>query len=132
MRRHTWIAVTLALAIAGACTTEKPAPAKVDQSSPQALAESIFAAARDGNLAALENIAAPDADGDSKDVAGVAKAAAKQQQDFRDHFSKVKVNGDVKLEGDKAEVPILFGPDGAKAETLVMVKVNGLWTLQSF
>lgn len=64
-----------------ACSGE--ASVKVDQSSPQALAQSIFAAARAGDLAALQNIAAADADGDSKRVAGVAKAEAAKQDEFR-------------------------------------------------
>ena len=113
-----------------ACSGE--ASVKVDQSSPQALAQSIFAAASSGDLAALQNIAAADADGDSKRVAGVAKAEAAKQDEFRQYFSKGKVNGEVKVAGDRASVPILFGPDGSKPETLEMVKVSGLWYLSSF
>jgi hypothetical protein len=129
LRRTAFLSLSLAL-LAG-CTSEAAAP-KLDQSSPKALAESIFAAARGGDLAALANIASADADGDAKRVAGVGVAEAGTQQQFRDHFGKGKVNGDAKVDGDKAEVPILFGPDGTKPETLNMIRVNGVWQLQSF
>jgi hypothetical protein len=108
------------------------AASKIDQSSPKGLADSIFAAARDGDLASLAGIASADADGDAKRVAGVGAAEADMQKQFRDHFGKGKVNGDAKVDGDKAEVPILFGPDGTRPETLNMVRVNGVWQLQSF
>lgn len=105
---------------------------KLDQSSPAALAESIFAAARSGQLGILDGIAAPEADGDSKRVADVAKAEAAQQDEFKSYFKTGKVNGEVKVEGTRAAVPILFGPDGTRPETLNMVQVDGKWLLQSF
>jgi hypothetical protein len=105
---------------------------KIDQSSPKGLADSIFAVARGGDLASLAGVASADADGDAKQVAGVGAADASVQKQFRDHFGKGKVNGDAKVDGDKAEVPILFGPDGTRPETLNMVRVNGVWQLQSF
>ena len=110
-----------------------PPKTVVDQTTPEALAESIFAAARSGDLASLEVVLAPkDADGDAKNVAHVASAPAKKQEEFKAYFSTGKVNGEVKVEGDKAAVPILFGPDGKKPETLNMVRVDGKWFLQSF
>lgn len=114
----------------GAASAAKPT---LDQSSPRALALSIFAIAKDGDLALLAPVADPlDADGDSKDVAGVAKAPAERQAEFRTYFAKGTVSGEPKVEGDVAEVPILFGPDGKKTETLKMVKRDGRWYLQSF
>ena len=125
--------LALAAVLAGCGGEKKSGPAKADQSSPKALAESIFAAARSGELGALEGIAAPtDSDGDARDVAGVAKADAAKQESFKSFFAKGKVDGEVKVEGERAEVPILFGPDGTKKETFNMVKVAGLWYLQSF
>jgi hypothetical protein len=110
-----------------------PAAQALDASSPKALAESIFAIAKSGDLALLVPVADPvDADGDAKDVAGVAKAPADRQADFRKHFGTGKVSGEVKVEGDRASVPILFGPDGTRPETLEMVKRGERWHLQSF
>jgi hypothetical protein len=141
MTARTSFALVLALA-ATACGGKDdpaapgtPAAAKpvLDASSPKALAESIFAIAKSGDLAQLAGVADPvDADGDSKNVANVATAPAARQEDFRKHFGTGKVSGEVKLAGDQASVPILFGPDGTRAETLEMVKRGDRWHLRSF
>lgn len=122
----------------GATPPVAPAPAApakptLDASSPKALAESIFAIAKDGDLALLAPVADPQgADGDAKDVAGVAKAAPEKQAEFRAFFRDGKVHGEVKTEGDQAAVPILFGPGATREETLNMVRRDGRWYLQSF
>jgi hypothetical protein len=114
--------------------TPSAAGPKLDASTPKALAESIFAIAKSGELALLATIADPqDSDGDSKEVAAIAKAPAVKQAGFRAAFGPGKVSGEVKVEGDQAEVPILFGPEGKqKPETFKMVKRGGTWYLQSF
>ncbi len=103
-----------------------------DHSSPVGLATSIFAIAANGNYEELAGVAAPGADGDSKNVAGVAKASAEDQADFKSYFAKGKVSGPAKINGDRAEVPILFGPTGKRKETFVMVRRDGKWFLESF
>jgi hypothetical protein len=153
MRTHLLLAALLVLGLAGcggedkptggggaapvpaSAPTPPPAPAKptLDASSPKALAESIFAIAKSGDLASLSSVADPkDSDGDSKQVANVAQAPADKQANFREHFGPGSVSGEVKVEGDMAEVPILFGPDGKRPETFKMVKRDGRWYLQSF
>jgi hypothetical protein len=127
---RSFVSLSLTFATLAACGGA--AAAKLDQSSPVGLADSIFAAARGGDLASLAGIAAADADGDAKQVAGVGAAEAGTQARFREHFGKGKVAGDAKVDGDKAEVPILFGPDGTRPETLNMIRVDGVWKLQSF
>lgn len=122
--------VLLCLTACGGQTGTKSSAA--DQTSPKALAESIFAAARSGDFASLKGIAAADSDGDAKKVAGVADAAAKDQDSFKEYFGPGKVDGEVTIEGEKASVPIKFGPGAQKSETLMMVKTNGSWFLQSF
>jgi hypothetical protein len=106
-------------------------PGTIDQGSPTSLAEGIFGAVRAGDFAALQGIAAPDADRHAKDVANVGSAPADKQADFKKQFEKGKATGE-KVDGDKAEVTILFGPDGTKPETFHMVKRNGKWYLQGF
>jgi hypothetical protein len=146
--RHFALACALFLPLLAACggKSEDPPPASggakapapvakptLDASSPRALAESIFAIAKDGDLALLAPVSDPvDADGDSKDVAGVAKAPADKQATFRTFFRDGKVSGEVKVEGDRAEVPILFGPGATKKESFRMVRRDGRWYLQSF
>jgi hypothetical protein len=101
-----------------------------DQSSPKALAEAIFAAARSKDFASLATIVAPDADGEAKRVADVAGADEEMQASFVEYFGKGKVNGEVVTEGDTARVPILFGPEGTKEETFEMIRIDGKWYLQ--
>jgi hypothetical protein len=110
-----------------------PAPAPVlNHGSPRGLALSIFAIAKSGNLAALAGVADPvQADGDAKQVANVSKASAPEQNEFKSGFATGTVTAE-KIEGDNAEVEILFGPDGKRKETLKMVKRDGKWYLQDF
>jgi len=54
------------------------------------------------------------------------------KEPFATFFSKGKINGNATIEGDKAQVPILFGPDGTKDETMNLVKKDNKWYLQSF
>jgi hypothetical protein len=124
------LVLLMTLAACGSHAATKTAA--VDQSSPKALAESIFAAARSGDFAPLKGIASADADKDAKNVAGVADAPAEQQASFQKHFAPGKVVGDATIEGDQASVPIKFGPDATRDETFAMVKANGVWYLQSF
>jgi len=124
--------IVLSLLVFAFASCGSHAAGKADQSSPKALAESIFAAARSGNFESLAGIAAADADGDTKEIAALAKADAEKQKSFRDFFAKGTVSGEPKVEGDKAEVPVLVGPDGKMADTFKMTKANGVWSLQGF
>ncbi|MES2773268.1 MAG: hypothetical protein V4722_03740 [Bacteroidota bacterium] len=104
-----------------------------DQTTPQGVAEIMFSSAKSGEFAALESLcnAAVDTDGDSKKVCEVAKDK-EFQKSYVEYFSTGKVNGEPTVDGDKAEVKILFGADGTKEETLNMVKKDGKWYLASF
>ena len=106
-------------------------PAALNHGSPRALAMSIFAIAKEGNLEALAGVADPvEADGDAKRVATVSTAPAPQQAEFKAAFATGQVT-EHKVEGDKATVEITFGPDGTKKETLNMVLRDKKWYLQS-
>lgn len=101
------------------------------QADPKALAEAIFDAAKSGNFQTLSAFIDADADGDSKRI-GQAATDASVQEDFKKYFAKGKVSGDPVIDGEKASVNILFGPDGNKEETFEMVKIGGKWYLHSF
>ncbi len=104
---------------------------KDPQADPKQVAESIFDAAKSGHYEGLAVLVDTEADSDSKMIAQVA-ADASLQNEFKKYFSKGKVSGEPTIEGEKASVKILFGPDGDKEETFEMVKKNGKWYLQSF
>jgi len=122
------IAFVAALAITGCGGDSKKADS---QSTPGAVAETIFDAAKSGKYDGLPALIDADADGDSKRIASVATDPATQVE-FKKYFEKGKVNGEPLIDGDKASVKILFGPDGDKEETFEMVKKDNKWYLKSF
>lgn len=131
------IAAIAGLAISG-CNSKKEitggnpsTPVEDPQSTPAAVANTIFDAAQTGDYTALPALIASDADGDSKRIAAVA-SDAKTQVEFKKYFEKATLNGAPVIDGDKASVKIFFGPDGNKEETFEMVKVDGKWFLRSF
>lgn len=107
--------------------------ASVDHSTPQGVVQSIFDAAQSGDLEALEGIADPeDADGDAKNVAGVATLNEQRQEEFQKFFATGRIVGDPEVEGNEAAVDIRFGPDGEDSETMNLVRRDGKWYLHSF
>jgi hypothetical protein len=126
--KKTIMIISIATAVVFTACNSKPSD---PQSSPKALAEAIFNAAKTGSYETLPALIADDADGDSKRIAQTASDTVIAQQ-FQQYFSKGKVNGEPVINGDKASVNILFGPDGTKEETFEMIKKEGKWYLQSF
>jgi len=122
------IAIIAAVAITGCGGDSKSGDT---QSSPRAVAETIFDAAKSGKYDALPALIDTDADGDSKRIGSVASDAATQVE-FKKYFEKGKVDGEPLIDGEKASVKILFGPDGDKEETFEMVKKDNKWYLKSF
>ena len=90
-----------------------------DQSTPQGVAETIFASAKSGDFGKLKELcnAALEPDGDSKKICEVPDGDEKLKSSFKEYFSKGKVVGEPTIDGDKAAVKVLFGPDGTKEET---------------
>jgi hypothetical protein len=108
------------------------AAAELAQSNPVSVVTAIFTAASTGKVDGLAALIDPtDADGDAKRI-GEAATDEKVKGEFTKYFAKAKIAGVPKIDGDKAEVPILFGLEGTKAETMNMIKRDGKWYLQSF
>ncbi len=101
----------------------------VDQSDPKKVVQAVFDAAQTKNYALLQNLCAPDCDSDCKMI---CQLSAENEDEFLKYFSKGKITGEAKINGDKADVPFLFGPQGDKEETMRLVKVDGKWFLQSY
>ena len=134
MRTFAWLVVCLSVAFAGCGGDDKkaaPKAAVLDQSSPHALTLSLFAIARQGNLAQLRGIAAPEASREVKDLSELAEASPEEQLDFKTDFGAGKIIGE-KIHGEKAEVEIRFGTEGQKAERLSLVRIEGKWYLLDF
>jgi len=112
--------------------TPAPTAGGVDFSSPTKVTEAVFAAAASGNTDQLKTLCDPsgEGDGDTKDICGLTSTSAKFGE-FKEYFAKGKATKET-ISGDDAEVAILFGPDGAKDETMKLVRRDGKWYLSSF
>lgn len=99
------------------------------QSTPEDVVNTVFSAAKSKDYASLAKLCAPDADEDSRRICEIKE---EDKPAFEEYFSKGKINGSAKISGDAAEVPIMFGPDGTKEETINLVKKDGMWYLKSF
>ena len=126
----TFFSIATLLILLVACNN-KAAKSGDAQASPKAVAEAIFDAAKNGKTGDLAALIDSEADSDSKMIAQAATDKSIEES-FIKHFSKGKVAGEVTIDGDKASVPILFGPDGTKEETFQMVQKSGKWYLVSF
>ena len=122
------ILLSMATTMIIACGERAPADA---QDSPRAVAEAIFNAAKTGKTNDLAVLIDVDADGDSKMIAQAATDKSIQEE-FQKYFANGKVAAEPIINGEKATVDILFGPDGTKEETFEMVKKGGKWYLLSF
>jgi len=132
MKKTTIIIAVIATLAMASCSNNKTDGKKTaPQSSPGAVAETIFDAAKSGDYQDLPKLIDSEADGDSKRIGSVASDPA-MQAEFKKYFEKGRLNGEPVIDGDKASVKILFGPDGEKEETFEMVKKDGNWYLKSF
>ena len=53
-------------------------------------------------------------------------------EDYKHIFEHAKLTGEVTIEGEGAMVPFLFGPEGSRPETMILVKRGEKWYLSSF
>lgn len=99
--------------------------------TPENVVNAVFTAARTGDVGKLSLLCDPagTGDGDVKDICAVKNVSEK---DFAVYFKNGKISGTVKTDGMMAEIPILFGPDGTKPETMMLKKVGDKWYLESF
>ncbi len=107
------------------CNDKKEDP----QSTPENVVNTVFNAAKTKDYSKLSTLCSPEADGDCKHICDLKE---EDKESFISYFSKGKINGKATIEGDNAKVPILFGPEGTKDETMNLVKKEGKWYLMSF
>ena len=104
---------------------------EIDQSTPEKAVEAVFNAARSGDISNLKSLCDPEGenDGDTRRICELSEADAAE---FFEYFKNGKVNGKAEINGNMAAVPILFGPEGKKEETMNVVKRGDKWYLSSF
>lgn len=101
---------------------------------PQLLVEAIFESARSGDLSLLKDLGDPQGQGDEdiRRICAIASAREQELRGFRSYFMTGKVVGEPKIDGDKAQVDFLFGPEGNLEEKMNLIRRNGKWYLLSF
>ncbi len=125
-------------------TTTRPANA-VDQSSPVAVVESLFTAAKTRNFEPLASLCDPERknDGDTDCICALASGYEPHKCRMNSHnrvsadeyvtyFKDGSVKGEARIQGDRSAVDFRFGPGGGRSETMNLVRRNGLWYLSSF
>lgn len=117
--------------------TDTPIPLtpepEVDFTDPTSVLQAVFTAAQTENFAVLSGLCDPL--GESDDDTAMICAITDDHPDkdmFIEYFATGKVNGDAVINGDRAEVPFLFGPDGDREETMGFVQRDGQWYLSDF
>lgn len=116
--------------------------------SPESVMNTIFQAAITGEVGKLKFLLPPvenktgqmPCDGDCKALCNPGNESMKGElkgnyislQDFKKYFSKAKIVGKPTIDGNRASVNFVFGPDLEKNETMNMQNINGKWYLMSF
>ena len=117
-------------------------------SSPESVMNTIFMAAKTGEVAVLKSLLPPydeqtgevPCDGDCKALCNSGNESMRDElgrnyitlSDFKDYFSKGKIIGTPIINGSEASVNFDFGPNLDKHETMNMQRINGKWYLKSF
>ncbi|MBU0488388.1 MAG: hypothetical protein KKA07_06430 [Bacteroidetes bacterium] len=106
---------------------------KLDQTNPESVVNAVFESARTGDFAMLKDLCDPigDGDGDTRDICNAANMDDEFKAEFTKFFKDGKVAGSAVVEGDRASVPILFGPGASEKETFKLIQRNGKWYLYS-
>ncbi len=120
--------------ILSSLTFAKPAAASsVDQSDPAKVVQAVFDAAQTQSFTALAGLCDPQGENDKDTATICAMTAGHADKDsFVTYFAKGKINGEVTVSGDQAQVPFLFGPNGDQQETMSLIQRDGKWYLLEF
>jgi hypothetical protein len=105
-----------------------------DHKSPEWVVGQVFIAAKTRNFHLLDNLCDPQGQGDGQTRA-MCELSTSGNSEFESAFISSfefgKVNGSAEISGDRAIVPIKFGPYGDKEETFRLVKRGNRWYLSS-
>ena len=107
--------------------------AVVDYANPAAVVQAVFSAAATGDYVNLSGLCDPlgENDGDTALICEITTGHA-NENDFIQIFANGRINGDVIINGERAELPFLFGPAGDQQETMILILRDGRWYLLEF
>lgn len=127
---HLFGAAALSLTV----TAHAPAQA-ADQSTPEAVLETLVAVAQNGAYEELRHLCDPlgENDGDTQSICALADAP-EQRPLFAEFFREAAATDPAQIsdDGALAALPFVFGPNGDDPEELMLVRRDGLWYLLSF
>jgi hypothetical protein len=105
----------------------------IDQSNPESVVNAVFYGAKTGEFSVLEGMCDPkgEGDGDTRRICNVANMDQKFKDEFVKYFKDGKISGSAVINGNNAQVPILFGPGGRMDETFNLIQRDGKWYLYS-
>lgn len=105
----------------------------VDFEDPASVLQAVFRAAQSGDFSQLAGLCDPlgENDGDTADICAMT-ADDDLAASFREWFATGQITGEAAINGDQAELPFTFGPNGDQDETMTLIRRNGRWYLSGF
>jgi len=112
---------------------EHKKPSVSEETGPEAVLQIVFDVANTGDFEALGNLCDPlgENDGDTQMICDLSTVETNRES-FIEYFSKGRIAGEAVVNGDSAEVPFLFGPNGDADETMGLIQRGGKWYLLDF
>jgi tetratricopeptide (TPR) repeat protein len=93
----------------------------------------VFTAAQKEDFAVLATLCDPQGENDDDTALICAVTDDHPDRDrFVQYFAPARIAGDPAVEGNRAEIPFLFGPDGDQEEVMGLVRRDGKWYLSDF
>jgi tetratricopeptide (TPR) repeat protein len=105
----------------------------VDFTDPVSVLEALFFAAATGDYTILAGLCDPLGENDG-DTAYLCEITAEHEaaEEFKTYFANGRITGEPLIDGDFAELPFLFGPDGDDSETMNFIQRDGKWYLYDY
>ncbi len=105
----------------------------VDFEDPANVLQAVFDSARLGDYSQLAGLCDPQGENDD-DTAAICEITTGHEYEasFKEWFAKGQITGAAAIDGDRAEIPFTFGPEGDKEEMMTLIQRNGRWYLLEF
>ena len=123
----------LVVSLLGASTALALGPQGIPDAGPEELVEALVTAARQDDPSSLAGYCHPsiETDGDVAEICALTKES-EGWESFVEWFRTGVLAGPVELEGGVARVPVRFGPEGDRVETMELQLWGERWYLRAF
>ena len=105
----------------------------VDFADPNSVLRAVFTSARLEDFSQLAGLCDPQGENDD-DTAAICAITADHENaaSFLEWFASGQITGEPVINGDRAEIPFTFGPNGDREETMTLIRRDGRWYLFDF